>query len=163
MDFKLLNGDIIDVRGLMLYELSINVPFDDPGPYQIFLLLDNGTEQVIDYDLSRFKTPPLEPDKPFSLCNPQSYESVLWERFNHYQAALARNRNRIEAGEKHAHKAAQYILENCLVNEADQTKITASDYPLLYQFVICPEVIGRDIEAVLADIFQGFVQETAFV
>jgi len=162
MEITLSNGDIIPIRKLNLYELSINVPFDNPGPYQIVLELDGGIQQVIDYDLTKFTTPPTKPDFPMNQCEANSHDMALWLRYNHYQAALTQAKFQAECTEQHAHDVAQYIIENC-VNDDDRDKISISDYPALQQAVLCPEVTGKDISDVLSEVFLGFVPEKAFI
>lgn len=156
------DGQPVEVRQLKFLELDDHVPFLDPGLYIHNYVVD-GHDQPVGYGLQDFGEIPDKPEAPFAEALPGSMEEALWSQYHLYRAVLTHEHKRADAREEYLVDSARYILSNCLTSEDRDRAVTPDDFKLIYRLALCPEVTEGDIVAVLATVFQGYMEGEALV
>ena len=146
---KSINGNMVTVRRLGLFELDENVPRNIPGPYTVTILFADGNVYQQPYRLDR-PTPPGKPTIPVDQAQPGTPEYYAWQDYLRYQEAVLHVRKQYEAYADYCERVAGYIREHCLASsEFDVFPIFPEDWDKIYQAALCPQVTMEDIAAAM--------------
>ena len=144
------DGEPCRVRRLGIFDLD-GVGPEVAGPYTYTWKMANGEVVESAYDISKITVPPAHPGVPEDQIQSNTPQYFALLEHQTYKAALIHERVRVESIVDYVKDVSRFIMERCLVDPADRSRIvTQEDWMLIYHAVVIPQITIEHV----AEVFQ---------
>lgn len=148
------DGQPLEVRTLGIFELDpIMPPALTPFTYDMTVM--SGEKVTVEFDYTKFKTPPERPDVDEADLVKGSRLWYKYRTWQFYEAAVSRERAQYQELDDYCDRVLDYILTCCIAPEDEHRLVTEEDLDKFEWAALVPQLGKETIAKVLRETYKA--------